>query len=263
MVFERVQLWFKFDPVLTYSMDAPGVENKSPSASEAASLPDVPATPLKKPASKLVKAKAKASPKVPPTPPTPMKAMKASKKPKKEVQSKTGAKPVVKAKASAKKGMKRPAAVVVPAVQPVQPVMKKPASGVGSSKSGAPSWSIGFQAETATDHEGGEEETPEVDEVESVDKFETDNEQRDRVKNNKFRLLLSQGSLPNWVKKAWQQTETMKVGRCAAQTKIINNVLTRDSKGALKVELNAPALTELKAGFGSSFLCYMRMLLCV
>jgi hypothetical protein len=232
-------------------MDARGEEGGDMQPSTplgAAPSADDPATPVKKPASKLAKAKAKASPKVPPTP---MKAMKVKKTPKKSPK----AKPAPKAKASAKKGMKRPAAVVVPAV-PKQPEMKKPASasaaGPSKSQGSAPSWSLGFEDEAALAHEGGEEETPEVDEEESVDVFEPCNEHRDRVKANKFKQLMAQGSLPTWCKKAWQATLEMRVGKVAAQTKLINNVLSREG-GTLQLKLDAPALSELKACMGANF----------
>ena len=266
--FAGIRLWFKIDPVHLYNdtddMEEPGVpgdEQQPSTPSGAAPSADATLTPLKKPASKLAKGKAKASPKVPPTPmkakakakaspkvpPTPMMVKKAPK-----------AKPTVKAaakvKSSTKKGLKRPAAMVVPGGSK-QASMKKPASSraVGSSKpqGGAPSWSLGLEDEVAAslDHEGGEEETLEFDEEESVDKFEVVSEHRDRVKGNKFKQLLAQGSLPDWCKKAWQATLTMKVGKVAAQTKLINNVLSRDEKGSIKLQLDAPALTELKAWF--------------
>lgn len=225
--------------------DMAEVEVQPSTPSGAVPSADAPATPKKKPSSNVAKAKAKASPKVPPAP---MKAMKVMKKVKKAPKAQPVEAPAVKAKASAKKGMKRPAAVVVP-------VMKKPASAsaVAASKSqcGAPSWAQGFEDEAALGHEGGEEETPEVDDEESVDKFEPCSEHRDRVKANKFKQLMAQGSLPAWCKKAWQATLEMKVGKVAAQTKLINNVLSREG-GALKLQLDAPALSELKECMGGN-----------
>lgn len=245
-----IKLWFKVKFLLPYcgigDMDAVEVQPSTPSG--AVPSADAPATPKKKPSSKVAKAKAKASPKVPPTP---MKAMKVKKTIKQAPKAKPVAAPAAKAKASAKKGMKRPAAAAV-----VVPVMKKPASAsaVASSKSqgGAPSGAQGFEDEAALDHEGGEEETPEVDDEESVDRFEICNENRDRVKANKFKQLLAQGSLPAWCKKAWQATLEMRVGKVAAQTKLINNVLSREG-GALKLQLDAPALSELKACMGGNY----------
>ena len=63
---------------------------------------------------------------------------------------------------------------------------------------------------------------------------------KDRSKDFKFKTLLTQGSLPAWLKTAWQKTTTMKSGRLAEQRRLVNLALDRKPDGALVLPLKSP-----------------------
>ena len=147
--------------------------------------------------------------------------------------------------------MKKPATAKPKAVK--KAMMKKPASAMHASKGGS-SWSVGSKGLEAMqtgekDHgEQGEEEVQEEDEIMEVpeDKFGMDQKTKDRSKDFKFKTLLTQGSLPAWLKTAWQKTTTMKSGRLAEQRRLVNLALDRKPDGALVLSLEKPQLQDLK-----------------
>ena len=65
----------------------------------------------------------------------------------------------------------------------------------------------------------------EEEEQDNADFFECDEAKKDRSKDNKFKALLSEGSLPDYVVQAWKKTLSMKKGRTEEQRKIVNQVL--------------------------------------
>ena len=67
----------------------------------------------------------------------------------------------------------------------------------------------------------------EEEEQDNADFFECDEAKKDRSKDNKFKALLSEGSLPDYVVQAWKKTLSMKKGRTEEQRKIVNQVLDR------------------------------------
>ena len=60
-------------------------------------------------------------------------------------------------------------------------------------------------------------EEEEEEEQDNADFFECDEAKKDRSKDNKFKALLSEGSLPDYVVQAWKKTLSMKKGRRTAQ----------------------------------------------
>ena len=154
------------------------------------------------------------------TPSTPMKD--TTKKVKKTVaKSKAKAKEKAKGKALAKAKGK---------------VLKRPAAG-GSSKT---------REEEAAEEE---EEAMGEDELLSQDCLEVEPTTKDRSKWNKFRKLLDQGSLPEFIMKAYEAANKLKTGKEKAVRQIVNNVLDRDPKtGSLIVNLENPQLKGYKVG---------------
>ena len=75
----------------------------------------------------------------------------------------------------------------------------------------------------------------EEEEQDNADFFECDEAKKDRSKDNKFKALLSEGSLPDYVAQAWKKTLSMKKGRTEEQRKIVNQVLDRTKDGKLMV----------------------------
>ena len=131
-----------------------------------------------------------------------------------------------------KGNLKRPAA---------KNAMKKPAAAGGSSKTHP-------KAVEPPLPEGEEEESMD-DDPESQDCFEVEEATKDRSKWNKFKKLLDQGSLPDFIKKAYQEAQKLKTGKGKAIRQIVNNVLDRDPKnGSLVVNLENPALKCFKVG---------------
>ncbi|CAK9019699.1 unnamed protein product [Durusdinium trenchii] len=103
--------------------------------------------------------------------------------------------------------------------------------------------------EEDADEEEAEEECLESDPIQDEEPFEFDDKRKDRSKDNKFKLLLAQGTLPDWIKEAWEKTKSMRTGRSAAQRKIVNEALTRSPEGALELTLDKPSLQHLKESF--------------
>ena len=120
--------------------------------------------------------------------------------------------------------------------------MKKPAAAGSSSKSK-------LKAVKDVAVEGEEEEPMDDDPVSSQDCFEVEETTKDRSKWAKFKKLLDQGSLPDFIKKAYQEAQKLKTGKEKAIRQIVNNVLDRDPKnGSLVVNLESPALKTFKVG---------------
>ena len=117
-------------------------------------------------------------------------------------------------------------------------VFKRPAAG-GSSKT---------KEEEAAEEE--EEEAMDEDEpLSSQDCFEVEPTVKDRSKWNKFRKLLDQGSLPEFIMKAYEDANKLKTGKEKVVRQIVNNVLDRDPKtGSLIVNLENPQLKGFKVG---------------
>lgn len=116
-------------------------------------------------------------------------------------------------------------------------------------KPGVPAWAVGIKDEKEKEQEGEEEETKAEDavvDIEEIDPFEIDSAKKDRSKDFKFKQLLSQGSLPEWVVKAWNDTSKLKTGRVAKQREIVNQVLDRTSNGTLALSLDKPVLSHIK-----------------
>ena len=135
--------------------------------------------------------------------------------------------------------------------------MKKPAAGGSSSKSQP-------KAVEPELPEGEEEESVDDDPV-SQDCFEVEEARKDRSKWAKFKKLLDQGSLPDFIKQAYQEAQKLKTGKVQAIRQIVNNVLDRDPKnGSLVVNLENPALKCLKVGLGFLYLtCMCTVLVCL
>lgn len=153
---------------------------------------------------------------------TPMKVMKA---PKTKAAAKAKSKAAAKAKAKGK-GMKKPSA-----------------SGASSkSKEALPTYEQVIEEE--------EEEAMDDDEpVSSQDCFDVEDTVKDRSKWNKFKKLLDQGSLPDFITKAYEAANQLKTGKEKAIRQIVNNVLDRDPKtGSLAINLKNPQLKGFKVG---------------
>ena len=220
---------------------------------------DPPKTPMKAP-----KTPMKASPKAPAKKP---KAKASPTKAKAKAKTKVMNDKVVKKRPAAKEKsdksnksepeveeppMKRPAASAKASMK--RPAAKSTAS--GSKDVQGPDWASGIQLGEKTDA-GDEEEPQELDEeetktqdavveTEELDVFETDQTKKDRSKDFKFKQLLSQGTLPAWIVKAWNETLKLKTGRVAKQREIVNQVLDRTSSGTLVVNLDNPVLSHIK-----------------
>ena len=86
----------------------------------------------------------------------------------------------------------------------------------------------------------------EEEEQDNADLFECDEAKKDRSKDNKFKALLSEGSLPDYVAQAWKKTLSMKKGRAKEQRKIVNQVLDRTKDGKLVVNLGKPLFAQMR-----------------
>ena len=85
----------------------------------------------------------------------------------------------------------------------------------------------------------------------SQDCFEVVDTVKDRSKWAKFKKLLDQGSLPDFITKAYADANKLKTGKEKAIRQIVNNVLDRDPKtGSLIVNLENPQLKGFKVGQG-------------
>ena len=161
----------------------------------------------------------------------------------KTVDKETKKKPEKKSKTAMKSNLKRPAA---------KNAMKKPAAAGGSSRTHP-------KAVEPPLPEGEEEESMD-DDPESQDCFEVEEARKDRSKWTKFKKLLDQGSLPDFIKKAYQEAQKLKTGKGKAIRQIVNNVLDRDPKnGSLVVNLENPALKCFKVGLGFCIDIYIYM----
>ena len=89
-------------------------------------------------------------------------------------------------------------------------------------------------------------EEEEEEEQDNADFFECDEAKKDRSKDNKFKALLSEGSLPDYVAQAWKKTLSMKKGRTEEQRKIVNQVLDRTKDGKLMVNLEKPLFAQMR-----------------
>ena len=215
-------------------------------------------TPKKKPAA----AQVAASPKVVPSPKTAATAKAASEAATKASLPKGKAKCKAKAKAKAPSGIKRPAAAVESTPKKAAKAkagMKKPAAAGKSSMD----WALGIKPAENEENEADEkdaqeeveeemmedpeeEEQQDEEEGDDIDPFEMDQRKKDRSKDNKFKMLLAQKSLPSWIVQAWEKTKSMKTGRTIEQRKLVNQVLDRTANGHLVVNLNKPALQNLQ-----------------
>lgn len=222
---------------------------------------DTPKTPMKAPKTPM---KASAKPKAVPSPKAPVKKPKSKASPAKAKakvkNDKVKKRPAAKEKSDKsdkseaeveEPPMKRPAAKAKASMK--RPAAKSTAS--GSKDVQGPDWASGIQLgekADAGDEEGeelDEEETKTQDavvETEELDVFETDQTKKDRSKDFKFKQLLSQGTLPAWIVKAWNETLKLKTGRVAKQREIVNQVLDRTSSGTLVVNLDKPVLSHIK-----------------
>ena len=177
---------------------------------------------------------------------TPMRVMKkpktaASSKPKAATPMKVMKKPKAKAKS---KGVK-------------QVVLKKPAA--SQPQANSLEWASKLKVESQEEetktmpHEGEEEEDHGADDME-VDPNDIDflvaDDLKDRSKNNKFKKMLKDGTLPKWAVDAWNRAGKMTTGRLVAQRTLVNNIISRDDgTGKLKLDLNNPVLNEVKNTF--------------
>ena len=138
--------------------------------------------------------------------------------------------------------MKRPAA----SGETVQP-KKKPA---------AQGWAAGLQEDQEEEapevEEDDQENVEEEEEQDNADFFACDEAKKDRSKDNKFKALLSEGSLPDYVAQAWKKTLSMKKGRAEEQRKIVNQVLDRTKDGKLMVNLEKPLFAQMHEQFCQS-----------
>ena len=179
------------------------------------------------PPSTPMKATTKATPGTPmkdTTKKTPSTPMKDTTKKVKKTAAKAKGHPKAKAKGKAKAKAKGK-------------VFKRPAAG-SSSKT---------KEEDAAEAE--EEEAMEEDELLSQDCFEVEASTKDRSKWNKFKKLLDQGGLPEFIMKAYEDANKLKTGKEKAVRQIVNNVLDRDPKtGSLIVNLENPQLKGFKVG---------------
>ena len=200
-------------------------------------LPKSPAAPMKKPSSKAE---------------TPKKSAKAKATPKKATKKK----PVQKeTKQKAKAKMKRPAASQPSEVPDPDVPMKKPASAGASS-----SWKDGLASASSPPRDlgadlGGEE--PEEEAVlecdPEIDVAATGNQgqaqMRDRVKMQKFMQMLSANQLPKFLQKAWEESQTMKVGKRERQTLIVNSLFERSQQGRLVMDLEKPIFKAMESSY--------------
>ena len=69
---------------------------------------------------------------------------------------------------------------------------------------------------------------------------------RDRSKSNKFKKLVADKALPDFVLKEWARTQSMTTGRLQAQRLLINQALDHDSNGKLVVALQKPYFKQLE-----------------
>lgn len=203
------------------------------------------------------KPSAKNPPKTPSKTKTPTKSMKASPKKPPSLKKPACSKPKFKVKAKGK-GKGKPSKPSKPEPEPKGGSDEKKGKGSKTKPTPSESWALGSKEavvphyDDADGAEEGEEERTEQDPpLDDGDHFECAGvagsaTKKDRSKDNKFKQLLSQGSLPKWLEKAWSDTLKLKVGRPAAQRRLVNEALTRTPDGALKVTLDKATFAEFK-----------------
>ena len=105
------------------------------------------------------------------------------------------------------------------------------------------------------DQEENPEEEQDFEDDQEIDQFaleKTDGEENkktDRSKKQKFQAMLAGNQLPDYVKKQWENTKTMKSGRTEAQRTIINSIFDRTSQGKLILSLDKPVFNSMRAQF--------------
>ena len=137
--------------------------------------------------------------------------------------------------------------------------LKRPAASgetVPKKKPAAHGWAAGLQEDKEEEapevEEDDQENVEEEEEQDNADFFECDEAKKDRSKDNKFKALLSEGSLPDYVVQAWKKTLSMKKGRTEEQRKIVNQVLDRTKDGKLMVNLEKPMFAQMREQFSQS-----------
>ena len=173
---------------------------------------------------------------------------KAAGKAKAKASSKAGAQKgkAKEPKSVMKTNMKKPAA---------SGSMKKPAAAPVSTASGgkgSTSWREGIvrDAGKAEDKEVEEPEEEHVDFEEDPILDEGDvQDKRDRTKNAKFQVMLSNGQLPPFVQKEWERVCKMKVGKRERQTAIINAIFDRSAAGRLLLNTDKPIFETMRSDY--------------
>lgn len=101
------------------------------------------------------------------------------------------------------------------------------------------------------DQEMGEEEKDFEDDMEIEQNTETNEQDKktDRCKKQKFMSMLAGNQLPDFVKKQWESTKTMKTGRTEAQRCIINAAFDRSAQGKLILSLEKPVFQSARAQY--------------
>ena len=161
-------------------------------------------------------------------------------------------------KAKTPKG-KKPKAKGKSKPKPKAGSLKRPAASgetVPKKKPAAHGWAAGLQEDQEEEapevEEDDQENVEEEEELDNADFFECDEAKKDRSKDNKFKALLSEGSLPDYVVQAWKKTLSMKKGRTEEQRKIVNQVLDRTKDGKLMVNLEKPMFAQMREQFSQS-----------
>lgn len=135
---------------------------------------------------------------------------------------------------------------------------KKPACSE-ETKKGKRGWNEGLQVEEEKDEEmkeEGEEEYPhETDDVVN-DEFQMavvdpvdDMASVDRSKKQKFLQMLTDGSLPSYIKQEWTKSLTLKTGKLELQRRLINSAFDRTEQGKLLLSLNKPLFQALRSSW--------------
>ena len=105
------------------------------------------------------------------------------------------------------------------------------------------------------DQEENPEEEQDFEDDQEIDQFALektdgdDTKKTDRPKKQKFQAMLAGNQLPDYVKKQWDTTKTMKSGRTEAQRTIINSIFDRTSQGKLILSLDKPVFNSMRAQF--------------
>ena len=154
------------------------------------------------------------------------------------------AKGKAKSKAKAKAKSKQLASKAKAKASQKRPAAKQEGAKEKVAKNNVEEWAIGMQGEEAPQEEAEEEQEAEA--TEEEDRFEVDETKKDRSKDQKFKQLLSQGSLPDWVVQEWNKACKLKVGRTEKQRALVNSILERTQEGKLQLDLDNVKLREVK-----------------